>query len=59
MDLCGHATLATAHVIREYFQDTKWPITFETASGQFFLSIVRWGLYYSQMVLMGGGAGLL
>ncbi len=34
MDLCGHATLASAHIIKEYFEDINWPITFETASGE-------------------------
>ncbi len=34
MDLCGHATLATAHVLFEHLGYTKSPITFETRSGK-------------------------
>ncbi len=48
MDLCGHATLATAHVIRKHFRDAKWPITFETASGELLVDFEE-GLY--QMTL--------
>lgn len=33
VDLCGHATLATAHVIFEYMGYSKPSITFETRSG--------------------------
>ena len=33
MDLCGHATLATAHVIFEHLNYSKSVINFETASG--------------------------
>ena len=32
--LCGHATLATAAVIRREFSPSSWPITLESASGQ-------------------------
>ncbi len=48
MDLCGHATLATAHIIKEYFRDISWPITFETASGE--LSVDYKDVFY-QMTL--------
>ena len=33
MDLCGHATLATAHVLKTELQDIRTSITFETLSG--------------------------
>jgi len=33
VDLCGHATLATAHVLYEYLQYAKNQIIFETKSG--------------------------
>lgn len=32
VDLCGHATLASAHILREIYQDTG-PISFDTLSG--------------------------
>lgn len=37
VDLCGHATLATAHVIFEIFGCTGQVITFETRSGELFV----------------------
>lgn len=37
VDLCGHATLATAHVIFEMLGYTKQAITFETRSGDLFV----------------------
>ena len=37
VDLCGHATLATAHVIFETLGYTKQAITFETRSGDLFV----------------------
>ncbi|MEY2343255.1 PhzF family phenazine biosynthesis protein [Acidithiobacillus sp. IBUN Pt1247-S3] len=37
VDLCGHATLATAHVIFEILGYTKQVITFETRSGELFV----------------------
>ncbi|HAP62487.1 MAG TPA: isomerase [Cytophagales bacterium] len=33
MDLCGHATLATAHVLRIHLGHSSYPIQFQTASG--------------------------
>lgn len=33
MDLCGHATLATAHVIARHLNEPKSPITFQSNSG--------------------------
>jgi len=38
VDLCGHATLATAHVIFEILGYTKQIITFETRSGELTVS---------------------
>lgn len=37
VDLCGHATLATAHVIFEILGDARQVITFETRSGDLFV----------------------
>ena len=37
VDLCGHATLASAHVIFEILGYTKLTITFETRSGDLFV----------------------
>jgi PhzF family phenazine biosynthesis protein len=37
VDLCGHATLATAHVIFEILGYSKQIITFETRSGELFV----------------------
>lgn len=37
VDLCGHATLATAHVIFEILGYSKQSITFETRSGDLFV----------------------
>lgn len=37
VDLCGHATLASAHVIFEIFGYAKQAITFETRSGDLFV----------------------
>lgn len=37
IDLCGHATLATAHVIFEILGYSKQVITFETRSGELFV----------------------
>jgi PhzF family phenazine biosynthesis protein len=37
VDLCGHATLATAHVIFEILGCSKQVITFETRSGELFV----------------------
>lgn len=37
VDLCGHATLATAHVIFEILGYSKQVITFETLSGELFV----------------------
>lgn len=39
--LCGHATLASAAIIRDRFVDVAWPIVFETASGR--LEVVQEG----------------
>ncbi|MEP7323604.1 MAG: PhzF family phenazine biosynthesis protein [Saprospiraceae bacterium] len=39
MDLCGHATLASAHVIKNYLDFKGDTITFETRSGQLKVSI--------------------
>lgn len=33
VDLCGHATLAAAHVLWETGRDPSWPIEFESRSG--------------------------
>jgi PhzF family phenazine biosynthesis protein len=38
MDLCGHATLAAAYVMREYYQYNKKTITFNSKSGE--LSVI-------------------
>ena len=38
IDLCGHATLATAHVIFEILGDTRPIITFATRSGDLFVA---------------------
>lgn len=37
IDLCGHATLATAHVLFEHLGYSKKVITFETRSGELFV----------------------
>lgn len=37
VDLCGHATLATAHVLFEELGDSATVITFETRSGELFV----------------------
>ncbi|MBA3015458.1 MAG: PhzF family phenazine biosynthesis protein [Proteobacteria bacterium] len=37
VDLCGHATLATAHVLFEHLGYSKQVITFETRSGELFV----------------------
>src|SRR5690606_12687869 len=37
VDLCGHATLATAHIIFESLGFTESVITFETRSGDLFV----------------------
>lgn len=34
VDLCGHATLAAAHVIWRELGDTRWDLTFHTRSGR-------------------------
>lgn len=34
VDLCGHATLASAFIIFEYFDQDKTSLTFQTASGE-------------------------
>ena len=39
MDLCGHATLATAHVIKTIYNYTGNIITFNTISGQLFVHL--------------------
>ena len=39
VDLCGHATLAAAHILFEYFLDFATRIVFESASGE--LSVSR------------------
>lgn len=39
MDLCGHATLATAHCLKSILNYTKDLITFETLSGKLVVSI--------------------
>lgn len=44
MDLCGHATLATAHAIKEILKYPKEKITFETLSGELEV-LVENGLY--------------
>jgi predicted PhzF superfamily epimerase YddE/YHI9 len=41
MDLCGHATLATAHVLFNYLGQSEFPFVFETMSGS--LSVARRG----------------
>ncbi|HEY1792656.1 MAG TPA: PhzF family phenazine biosynthesis protein [Opitutaceae bacterium] len=33
VDLCGHATLASAHVLRSRLGQAAWPFTFDTRSG--------------------------
>lgn len=38
IDLCGHATLATAFVIMNYIEKTLTEITFRTVSGELFVS---------------------
>jgi PhzF family phenazine biosynthesis protein len=44
VDLCGHATLATAHVIFEHLGYSKPAITFETRSGELFVEKKRGAL---------------
>lgn len=44
MDLCGHATLATAHVIKDILKYPEEKITFETLSGELEV-LVEDGLY--------------
>ena len=39
LDLCGHATLATSHALKEIFGYTKSKIKFKTISGNLFVSI--------------------
>lgn len=41
VDLCGHATLATAYVLYEIYQRTESPLQFETRSGR--LTVEREG----------------
>lgn len=42
IDLCGHATLATAHVLwTEEFWDKEKPITFNTRSGKLIINLVN------------------
>ena len=38
VDLCGHATLAAAHVVIQFFQETRNPICFDSKSGELFVS---------------------
>jgi len=40
IELCGHATLGTAHVLFNDLGQTEWPFAFETLSGT--LSVNRW-----------------
>jgi len=44
MDLCGHATLATAHCLKAILQDIRDPLIFETLSGDLEVSVDH-GLY--------------
>lgn len=44
MDLCGHATVATAHGIRTILGNTKDELVFESLSGELIVSVVN-GLY--------------
>ncbi len=44
VDLCGHATLAAAHVLSEHRGVTKLPIVFQTQSGQ--MSVHRDGRHW-------------
>lgn len=44
IDLCGHATLATAYVIANYYEENVDRITFETMSGE--LVVVKKGELY-------------
>lgn len=39
MDLCGHATLATAYVLKYLYHDKKEKLIFETLSGNLFVEI--------------------
>lgn len=39
MDLCGHATLATAHALTTMLGNTKTPIIFDTLSGELQVSV--------------------
>ncbi len=39
MDLCGHATLATAHCLSSHLNNTKESIVFETLSGDVVVSV--------------------
>jgi PhzF family phenazine biosynthesis protein len=41
IDLCGHATLATAHVLSNELGQAEWPVVFDTKSGP--LSVSRKG----------------
>jgi PhzF family phenazine biosynthesis protein len=44
IDLCGHATLATAYIIANYYEDNVETITFQTMSGE--LVVVKKGELY-------------
>lgn len=44
IDLCGHATLATAHVILTYYEPALQTVTFETMSGP--LTVTKRGELY-------------
>ncbi|MGG0453988.1 PhzF family phenazine biosynthesis protein [Priestia megaterium] len=44
IDLCGHATLATAYIIANYYEDNVETITFQTMSGE--LVVVKNGDLY-------------
>ncbi len=51
VSLCGHATLATAHVLFEHMGNGSPSISFETLSGELIVSRRRGG------VVVGGGEG--
>ncbi|MFE4709210.1 PhzF family phenazine biosynthesis protein [Peribacillus simplex] len=44
IDLCGHATLATAYIIANYYEDNVETITFQTMSGE--LIVLKKGELY-------------
>jgi len=44
VDLCGHATLASAHILWQTGRRRAWPIEFETRSGSLVASVATMGV---------------